>query len=362
MTMTNEHPDREAVMAWIDGELPVDERAMVQTHMDTCVACRQMADELRGTAKELAAWRVDAPPASLADRVHAAARQPASPVVPAPRASSALPASPAWQRPLVWVAALVMLGLLTTVRIQCAPGGPVCARPRVHFSFMETPVAVPALVTSTAPARRVLRADALSPAARERFESEWNTRPHVGINRSGQTAPVVVVMFLDWQCPACRAVHGAYGPIFEAWERSNPGAVTVVLKDYPLNSSCNSNVSVAMHAGACAAAVAVRLARERGTAEPLIAWLFANQETLTPESVKAGAETIAGITDFDARYADTIALVARDTADGGALHVQFTPTIYINGVRSNGDDGRALAPYELDLAIQIELRKAGVIK
>ena len=54
---------------------------------------------------------------------------------------------------------------------------------------------------------------------------------------------------------------------------------------------------------ACEAAVAVRLAREKGKAEAMEDWLFANQPALTPDTVKKAAATVGGVTDFDARFA-----------------------------------------------------------
>ena len=57
-----------------------------------------------------------------------------------------------------------------------------------------------------------------------------------------------------------RNSHMAYKPILAKYEAQAPGAVKVVLMDYPLNSTCNPNSSM-LHAAACDAAVAVRLAR-----------------------------------------------------------------------------------------------------
>ena len=54
-----------------------------------------------------------------------------------------------------------------------------------------------------------------------------------------------------------------YKPIFAKYDAEQPGAVRVVLKDYPLDSECNANVANGgPHPSACEAAVAVRLARE----------------------------------------------------------------------------------------------------
>jgi protein-disulfide isomerase len=77
----------------------------------------------------------------------------------------------------------------------------------------------------------------------------------------------------------------------------------------------------------------VRLAREKGRAEALEDWLFANQPTLTPERVKEGLASVAGVTDFDARYAKTLELVRADIVQGQQLGVRGTPTFFMNGIR-----------------------------
>jgi len=150
-------------------------------------------------------------------------------------------------------------------------------------------------------------------------------------------AKVTVVMFIDWQCPACRMVQ---------------------FRDYPLNMRCNANVPVAMHPAACEAAVAVRLSREHGTSAVMIDWLFANQETLTPDSVRRAAATIGKVADFTARYAAVLNDVARDVAEGHGLEVGGTPTCFINGILARNDGGRSLfTPEEIRLAIETELRR-----
>ncbi len=60
------------------------------------------------------------------------------------------------------------------------------------------------------------------------------------------------------------------------------------------------------------------------------------------------------MTDFDAKYQQTIALVKADVALGEQLRVQSTPTFFINGVKVEG----GLPPQYFDQAIAIELQRA----
>ena len=100
---------------------------------------------------------------------------------------------------------------------------------------------------------------------------------------------------------------------------------------------------------------ALRLAREKGKAAPMEDWLFANQPTLTPASVKQAVQSIGGVTDFDARYQTTLQLVKGDISQGGQLQVQGTPTFFLNGIRLPG-----LRAQFLDAAIAMEMKRAGV--
>ena len=152
--------------------------------------------------------------------------------------------------------------------------------------------------------------------------------------------------------PGLRPVVPVYKPIIEKYAKSNPGAVKVVLKDYPLNSQCNSNLTTILHAGACDAAVAVRLARAHNRAEALEEWLYNNQPTMTPETVRKAAREIGQVTDFEAKYASTLESVKSDIAYGKQLAVRSTPTFFINGVKVEG----AMAPQFFDQAIAYELQ------
>jgi uncharacterized membrane protein/thiol-disulfide isomerase/thioredoxin len=165
-------------------------------------------------------------------------------------------------------------------------------------------------------------------------------------------AAVVIVKFNDYQCPPCRQTYMEYKPILAKWAKQAPGKVKFVTKDFALERECNSVVSTDVHPSACEAAVAVRLAREKGKAEAMEEWIFANQPTLTPDKVKEGAKEIAGIQDMDARYAATLALVKGDTAQGAQLKVNSTPTFFMNGMRLPG-----LRPEFFDAAIAWELKR-----
>ncbi len=156
---------------------------------------------------------------------------------------------------------------------------------------------------------------------------------------------------------AARRTSGT-NPILAKFQQSNPGAVKYVLKDWPWNTKCNFNTpGERCMPAACEAAAAVRMARDHGKAkeEEMETWLWGNQPTMSPATVKAAAERILGVKDFEGEYAKKVADIRRDVADGGALRIKSTPTLFINGVRIE-----ALMPAQyFELAIQLELNKAG---
>jgi uncharacterized membrane protein/protein-disulfide isomerase len=169
-------------------------------------------------------------------------------------------------------------------------------------------------------------------------------------------AKVLVVKFNDYQCPACGQSYHDYKPVFAKYAASHPGAVRLVTKDYPLDPECNFNTPNGAHQASCEAAAAVRLAARHGKGEAMSEWLYANQTTMTPQSVKQAAATVGGVKDFDAQYARVIGEVKSDVAAGGAVNIRSTPTFIINGRMIPGS---LPAPY-FDQAIALELKRAGV--
>jgi len=187
------------------------------------------------------------------------------------------------------------------------------------------------------------------------FERVMATTPRVPIVIPNDGAKVLIVDFSDFQCPFCRQAFYAYKPIVQKYEAQQPGSVKFVLKDYPLDSECNVNVTGGgPHPSACEAAVAVRLAQARNRMEAMEEWLFNNQPTLTPPVVRQAAHDIGQVTDFDAKYAFILELVKGDIALGHQLGVKSTPTLFINGVKFEG----VLAPQYFDQAIAYELKHA----
>jgi uncharacterized membrane protein len=188
------------------------------------------------------------------------------------------------------------------------------------------------------------------------FERWYASQPRVPLIVQAEGAKVLVVKFNDFQCPACGQSYLQYKPVFAKYEAEHPGAVKLVMKDYPLNRDCNDAMGQTIHPAACDAAVAVRLAKLHDKTDAMEEWLYTHQPAMTPPSVRQAARDIGQITDFDAKYQSVLSLVKGDVALGRQLGIKSTPTFFINGVKVEG----ALPVQYFDQAIAIELKRASL--
>ena len=218
--------------------------------------------------------------------------------------------------------------------------------------FPEQRVTAAAVEPSSGQPAQQASGPAVTAAQIQQLEQYLAAQPRVPVMVPNDGAPVVIVKFNDYQCPACGQTYRDYKPVLAKWNKEQPGKVKFISMDYPLERECNQLVGQDLHPGACEAAVAVRLAREKGRAEAMEDWLFANQPAMTPETVKNAARTVGQVQDFDARYSGTLALVKADIAQGAQLKISGTPTFFMNGMRLPG-----LRAEFFDAAIAWELRR-----
>ena len=140
--------------------------------------------------------------------------------------------------------------------------------------------------------------------------------------RGSATAPVTIVEFTDYQCPACAAMH----PVIEEVLKSYGDKVRFVVRDFPLNQ----------HENARKAAEAANAAKEQGKFFEYIALLFQRQKALDVASLKKYASELGlDRARFDAALDRGVyaAEVKNDIEDGELYGVSSTPTIFVNGVQ-----------------------------
>jgi len=140
--------------------------------------------------------------------------------------------------------------------------------------------------------------------------------------RGDANAPVTIVEFTDFQCPACAAMH----PVLEEVLKSYGNKVRFVVRDFPLNQ----------HENARKAAEAADAANAQGKFFEYIAVLFKNQKALDVPSLKKYASELGlDRAKFDAALdrGTFAAEVKKDIDDGEMYGVGSTPTIFVNGVQ-----------------------------
>ena len=205
----------------------------------------------------------------------------------------------------------------------------------------------------TAAATAPVPIETLEPAALEEWHKWIDAQPRVPevVALMPPGVKVQVVKFNDYQCPACRMTYFAYKDIFAKYEASNPQDFRYESRDFPLDSECGMG---GIHAYACEAAVAVRLAKAKDPAKgkELENWLFERQDTLSRDLAKRGLSEIAQVNSFDADYPKTLEAIRADVKLGTSVGVNGTPTFFLNGIRIN-----SLRPAYLDAAIAYLLTK-----
>jgi hypothetical protein len=134
---------------------------------------------------------------------------------------------------------------------------------------------------------------------------------------------------------------------------------SIASRDYPLEPECNLAAPVAIHPAACDAAAAVRLARTHGRGEALEEWFYSHQELMSASGVRDAARTIGGVStsEFERDYDRALGEIRADVGLARLLTVGQTPTFFVNGVKLP-----SIAPEAVDLAIEIELKKAGLLR
>jgi protein-disulfide isomerase len=139
-------------------------------------------------------------------------------------------------------------------------------------------------------------------------------------SKGSPNAPVVIVEFADFECPACADKRSLLDKLVE----EHAGKVRLVFKNFPLQ--IHQNAEKAARAGVAA--------HRQGKFWQLHPMLFENQSDLSPANVeklaqKAGLDLARFRQDRDSEA--TADAVMRDRKQGEALEIGSTPSLFING-------------------------------
>ena len=204
------------------------------------------------------------------------------------------------------------------------------------------------------PESQVAAPQALTAEQKGELERWWEAQPKVNLPFENDGAKVLIVEFTDLQCPHCRQKYFEIKPILDKYA-ARPKDLKLLVKHWPISSTCNTNVTQNPHPAACDAAAAVVMARPKGTADKLIDWFFVHQPELSPATVRRVAADEGKVADFTGGFQRAIQEVKTDVALGAALGVNSTPTFFLNARRLPGG---GLAPLYFDALIDLEIKRA----
>ncbi len=166
--------------------------------------------------------------------------------------------------------------------------------------------------------------------------------------KGSATAPVVIVEWADFECPACRAASS----VLAQTVGKRPDQVQLVFKNYPLD----------IHPNAETAARAAIAAHRQGKFWQMHDALFSVDTPPTRSVIDGLAKQIGLNLGQFAQDIESEAVadrVAQDRKQGEAVRLRATPTIYVNGREFSYSDDLA---GELDDWIDLELELLGDAK
>lgn len=179
--------------------------------------------------------------------------------------------------------------------------------------------------------------------------SAWRKEPQIVIEskiggafgdyaQGNPSAPIQIVEFADFECPACRQMYTLLHSILSRYE----GKYYFVFRNYPLDQACNPAIQGEFHKYACVAAMFTRCAGEQGKFWEALDLVFTDPLLASEEPVSQvrdalvtqAAESLSldrdGVVECltSGRYQEKI---QSDIAAGNAAGLEGTPALWING-------------------------------
>jgi protein-disulfide isomerase/uncharacterized membrane protein len=163
--------------------------------------------------------------------------------------------------------------------------------------------------------------------------------PRGGPVKGPAEAPVTIIVFTDFECSFCRKTHQELHGLIDRF----PGKIRLAFRHFPL----------AMHKMAEPAAELSWCARQQGRFWPFADAVFDHRGKLSAEILHtyASQSGIENMEDFNecVESGQGKKAVAEDIAEGKALGIHSTPTLFINGRLFSG------MPKDIDTVIEEEI-------
>lgn len=165
--------------------------------------------------------------------------------------------------------------------------------------------------------------------------------PYLGYGqdfRKGKdNAPIKIVIFSDFQCPACKMMFIA---IEELIRQYNKEEILIVYKNFPLDKNCNHNLTRNMHVYACKIAMLARCAGNKGYFWEFYNQIYQNQHNINNSFIKDIAQKYGKLSEQEIMEClnnqDILNKIKEDILEADKLNISEIPTIFINGKKYLG--------------------------
>lgn len=158
-------------------------------------------------------------------------------------------------------------------------------------------------------------------------------------------APVKLVVFSSFQCPACRELAKDLDYLADHFA----GQLAIIHKHYPLSTACNPAVTRDKQPRSCQAAYAAEAAHRQRKFWAYLKALFATDLSADEAALREIADRLSlDMEQFEAdRRSPSVARRVRaDVAVANALKIDGTPSVFLNGRRV-----KPLTPGALDILV-----------
>lgn len=158
----------------------------------------------------------------------------------------------------------------------------------------------------------------------------------IDYSKGPKDAPVKIIEFGDYECPACKQFYQVVEQIMEFYKDK----IFYVLRNYPLDQACNKKIDGDFHKNACFAAELARCAGEQGRFWDMTDYLFsldsehATDSTLAREEMKQGIAKLSMDSQAVTECMNSgrqLKKIEQDVSVGDSLNINSTPSIWING-------------------------------
>ena len=156
--------------------------------------------------------------------------------------------------------------------------------------------------------------------------------------RGSEGAPITIVEFSDYECPACRRLYDRLEPLLESYSKF----ILFVHKNFPIDDSCNPLITHKAHEFACQAALFARCAGEQGKFWEANRFLFTLPELESGDPAQFQEGLARGIDKFSLDGVGMKACIAserqlakikEDVTLADTLALEGTPSLWVNGKR-----------------------------